>query len=196
MTYSSMTYSNVTFPNIAFQTPRLTAAALSSSALPHAKSTLSTELATLLTSNVKRHLPPDLQAVSDTESALCWLEQTLEDCQFVALRLADDDALVGFFLLYVEVNAQRGGQPRLASPHYSLRLGYVVAETFQGQGLASEMVEGLITWCQTSGVVSSLSGGAEADNLPSIKVLEKNGFVRERNDEFHQGNTVFLTLML
>ena len=181
----------MSFPNVSFQTPRLTATALSFNALPHAKNAMSAQLAAILTSDVKRHLPPDLQAVSDTGSALQWLEQTLEECQFVAICSLDDDALVGFFLLYVEVDALSESQPR-----YALRLGYVVAETFQGKGMASEMIAGLISWCSASGVVSSLSGGAEVDNLPSIKVLEKNGFVRERNDEFPQGNTVFLTLIL
>ena len=180
----------MTFPNVSFQTPRLTAAALSSNALPHAKTAMSAQLAAILTADVKRHLPPDLQAVSDAESALQWLEQALEESQFIVIRSSDDDALVGFFLLYVEVDALRERQAR-----YALRLGYVVAEAFQGKGMASEMIAGLVSWCCASGVVSSLSGGAEADNLPSIKALEKNGFVREGNDEFHQGNTVFLTLM-
>ena len=185
----------MTFPNVSFKTPRLTAAALSSNALPQAKNAMSRQLATILTADVKRHLPPYIQAVSDAESALQWLEQTLEESQFIAIRSSEDDALVGFFLLYVEVDALRERQPHYA-PRYALRLGYVVAETFQGKGMASEMIAGLVTWCRASGVVSSLSGGAEVDNLPSIKVLEKNGFVREENDEFHQGNTVFLTLML
>ncbi len=61
--------------------------------------------------------------------------------------------------------------------------------------MASEMIAGLVAWCLALGVVSSLSGGADVNNLPFIIVLEKNDFVREENDEFHQGNTVFLTLV-
>ncbi|MGF1769123.1 GNAT family N-acetyltransferase [Enterovibrio makurazakiensis] len=177
----------MTFPDVTFRTPRLTAAALSSTSSPHVLSAVSTQLASILTTDVTRHLPPDIQTVCDTESAAKWLLSTVAECQFVTVSLADDDALAGFFLLYPEIDAHE-------SDGYLLRLGYVVAERYQGQGLASEMIAGLVAWSRSSGVVKALSGGASAENVPSIKVLEKNGFVRDENDENHQGNTVFLTI--
>ncbi|WP_028025806.1 GNAT family N-acetyltransferase [Enterovibrio calviensis] len=181
----------MTFPSVTFRTPRLTAAALSYSSSSQTLNAVSTQLAAILTPDVTRHLPPDIQTVRDKESAANWLSSILNECQFVAVSLVDHDALAGFFLLYPEAIEQES-----QGDGYLLRLGYVVAERYQGQGLASEMIAGLVAWCRASGVVTALSGGASAENAPSIKVLEKNGFVREENDENHQGDTVFLTLTI
>nr|WP_275040963.1 GNAT family N-acetyltransferase [Grimontia indica] len=69
-------------------------------------------------------------------------------------------------------------------------MGYVVSERLQRKGLASEMLQGLVSWCQQSGKVATLSGGAEENNLASVRVLEKNGFVRDGETI---KDTVFLT---
>ncbi|EOD81766.1 hypothetical protein D515_01673 [Grimontia indica] len=52
------------------------------------------------------------------------------------------------------------------------------------------MLQGLVSWCQQSGKVATLSGGAEENNLASVRVLEKNGFVRDGETI---KDTVFLT---
>lgn len=63
-----------------------------------------------------------------------------------------------------------------------LRVGYVVAESAWGRGVASELLDGLVGWARTRRDVTSVSGGVELTNAASIRVLEKNGFrVTERD---------------
>jgi RimJ/RimL family protein N-acetyltransferase len=59
-----------------------------------------------------------------------------------------------------------------------VRLGYLLAESVWGRGLASELIHGFIEWCRTAGI-TSIVGGVERDNVPSMRVLKKNGFVRK-----------------
>lgn len=53
-----------------------------------------------------------------------------------------------------------------------------------GQGLASELVRGFVDWCRTV-KIAALVGGVERDNIPSQRVLEKNGFVIQPTAEDH-----------
>ena len=57
-----------------------------------------------------------------------------------------------------------------------VHLGYVLAESAWGQGLGSELVEGFVEWCRGERQIRSLIGGVAADNLASVRILEKNGF--------------------
>ena len=59
-----------------------------------------------------------------------------------------------------------------------LRLGYLLAESIWGKGIGSELIKGLVKYCNDSKIIESISGGVEKDNVGSIKVLEKNGFYK------------------
>ncbi|OEE68748.1 GNAT family N-acetyltransferase [Enterovibrio norvegicus FF-33] len=169
---------------IYFSTPRLTVAAITPQSA--AIETLVGELTLILTPSVKQHLPPDIQPVNDEKSARKWLLNVMGESTFVTILASDSGALIGFFLLYEE---------KEANGKSAIRLGYAVGEHAQGLGYASEMIAGLVAWCRDSGFIASLSGGAEANNLASIRVLEKNGFVQESNAEHNEGEqrTVFLS---
>ncbi len=54
---------------------------------------------------------------------------------------------------------------------------------------------GLVEWCQARPHIGSLHGGVDGDNKASIRVLEKNGFVRSPSRENHADELV-LTLSL
>ena len=58
-----------------------------------------------------------------------------------------------------------------------VRLGYLLAESAWGKGLASELIEGFVRWCRGEAAIRSLAGGVNPDNAASIHVLEKNGFL-------------------
>ncbi len=101
---------------LSFSTPRLEAAALLSATVPPA---FAGELAALLTPAVKQHLPPDIQAASDAHAASRWLKATREEADFLAVTERESHTLVGFILLYSEVNTDQ---------MLNLRLGYVIGE--------------------------------------------------------------------
>ena len=66
---------------------------------------------------------------------------------------------------------------------FELRLGYALSEQYWGRRYATELVHALVEKCRHSaGRIVSISGGVARDNLGSIKVLQKSGFVKSIND--------------
>ena len=62
----------------------------------------------------------------------------------------------------------------------TIRLGYLLSESVWGQGLASELVHAFVSWCRTA-AITLIVAGVGHENIPSQRVLEKNGFVRNLN---------------
>jgi ribosomal-protein-alanine N-acetyltransferase len=57
-------------------------------------------------------------------------------------------------------------------------VGYSVLPEFQGQGLATEMVAGIIRWAKRQPQAKQIEAETNIDNEASIRVLEKNDFIR------------------
>ena len=57
-------------------------------------------------------------------------------------------------------------------------IGFSVLPEFQGQGLATEMVAGMVRWVKRQSEARQIEAETNIDNTASIRVLEKNGFVR------------------
>ncbi len=63
-------------------------------------------------------------------------------------------------------------------------IGYSVVESLQRRGIATEAVGALISWALDHESVQTVIAHTLADNVPSIRVLEKLGFERAGvNDE-------------
>lgn len=60
-----------------------------------------------------------------------------------------------------------------------VEIGYSVLPEFQGQGLAMEMVAGIVRWAEHRHEVRQIEAETNINNSASIRVLEKNGFVRD-----------------
>jgi ribosomal-protein-alanine N-acetyltransferase len=58
-----------------------------------------------------------------------------------------------------------------------VEIGYSVLPEFQGEGLATEMVAGLVKWAKRQSEVRQIEAETTVDNKASIRVLEKNGFI-------------------
>ena len=58
-----------------------------------------------------------------------------------------------------------------------VEIGYSVLPEFQGQGLATEMVDGIVQWAKQQPEVKHIEGETNVDNKASISVLEKNSFI-------------------
>lgn len=67
----------------------------------------------------------------------------------------------------------------------SLHIGYGVAPTRQGRGVATRAVADLVAWARQDGRVLALTAETSVDNPASQAVLSRNGFqiVGERVDE-------------
>ncbi len=124
----------------------------------------------LLDSTVPANWPPDLLV-----DALPWFLQQLE--------AAPDQ--VGWLDWYGLVRGI-GGQPDVlvASGGFlgppqdgTVEVGYSVLPQFQRQGLATEMVAGLVDWALVQAGVQQVVAEAHADNTPSVRLLGRLGFV-------------------
>jgi ribosomal-protein-alanine N-acetyltransferase len=58
-----------------------------------------------------------------------------------------------------------------------VEIGYSVLPEFQRQGLATEMVAGIIQWAKHQPEVRQIEAETNINDKASIRVLEKNGFI-------------------
>ncbi len=58
----------------------------------------------------------------------------------------------------------------------SPEIGYGILDEYQGNGYATEAVRAAVKWALSSGA-NAVEAEAEEDNAPSLRVLEKCGFV-------------------
>ena len=92
---------------------------------------------------------------------------------------------VGLVIL-IEMQSEGGTDEK------EVRLGYLLAEDSWGQGMASELVEGFVSWCREQTSISSIAGGVALNNPASKRVLQKNGFrLSSGSDEFDQDEQIY-----
>ncbi len=67
----------------------------------------------------------------------------------------------------------------------TVMIGYGVAASRRGRGIATRAVAQLLTWARTDHRVATVTAETAIDNVASHRVLEANGFTRtgEREDE-------------
>ena len=147
--------------NLSYQTKRLFVWQVES---VDVEETFLSSIPRVLRPRVVSALPPYFSDINTSEDARTWISQVLNESMLLAVRLEKSSELVGFILLYPD-----GEQ--------NLRIGYLLAEDCWGQGFAGEMLTSLITVLAECGDWSRLVGGVEKDNIPSIRLLEKLGFV-------------------
>jgi RimJ/RimL family protein N-acetyltransferase len=58
-----------------------------------------------------------------------------------------------------------------------VEIGYSVLPEFQGQGLATEMVDGIVQWAKQQPEVKHIEAETDVYSEASISVLEKNSFI-------------------
>jgi len=71
-----------------------------------------------------------------------------------------------------------GGYKGKPSADGTVEIGYSIVDAFQGKGLGTEAVRALIDHAFRNPTVTRVIAETFPDLIPSIRVLEKNGFVR------------------
>jgi len=127
----------------------------------------------ILTAEVTKALPEGWQSINTLSDAQKWIEDRDEESNFLTVELLATNEIIGFVFLY-ELNSEENS--------LGLRFGYLLSESNWGKGFGTELVKGLVKWCETMGTINSISGGVEIDNIGSIRVLEKTGFSRSTID--------------
>ncbi len=133
------------------------------------RAALAERMVDILTPDVTEMLPPKWQPLGSLDEALEWLDARAAEGDCFTVKTKDDDRIVGCLVAYAETAES---DPALLD----LRIGYLFAREAWGHGYASELIAGLVDWCEAAGDIRTLIGGVEEDNTASIRVLEKNGF--------------------
>lgn len=79
----------------------------------------------------------------------------------------------------------------IAKEHFRAELGYALHPHFQGKGIMQEALDQVLQYGFTTMKLHSIEAKVDPQNKPSIKLLEKNTFIREglfKEDFFYNGN--------
>ncbi len=133
------------------------------------------QLLAILTPEVTKALPDGWQNLS-AESIEDWFKTRSAEGEILTLllddnqELADTHELAGLLMLYADEGRDK------SSPGTRLHIGYLLGASFQGKGLAKELLQGLITHCQSLHDIKALVGGVHVSNQASRHLLVRCGF--------------------
>ncbi|MDV7141844.1 GNAT family N-acetyltransferase [Tropicimonas sp. TH_r6] len=133
---------------------------------PEARLALEAALAGLLTEAVLAHLPPSMQLGGQRDCIGRWIDARARESEVLRVDLTENGALVGLLILVEDAGD---------SIRPGLHIGYLLGEAVWGQGLASELLSGLVAALDGCGP-RRLFGGVDTGNPASARVLEKAGF--------------------
>lgn len=126
-------------------------------------------VADLMTPGTTRMLPEAWHGEFTPERARVWIEEREADSTTLLVTEKASRQPVGLVIL-AEV-PQDGDD-------VDLRIGYLVAQHRQGQGLGTELLARLVDRVRHVPAVDTLTGGVDPGNTASIRVLERAGFRR------------------
>ncbi|MBB1140159.1 GNAT family N-acetyltransferase [Myroides sp. WP-1] len=129
---------------------------------------------------VMKYIPVPLATkVSETEDYIQSLQERMEnkECINWTITLKETGEMIGTIGFY-----------RMKLQHYRTEIGYMFLPQFYGKGYASEAVLRLLDFGFSTLRFHSIEAVIYPDNIGSIRVVEKCGFVREayfKESEFH-----------
>lgn len=85
-----------------------------------------------------------------------------------AISLKDNATMIGY-----------AGIWRIDKPHYRGEIGYTLSPAFWGKGIMSEALKAIVAFGFHSMNLHSMEANINPNNIASIKIVEKLGFVRE-----------------
>ena len=147
---------------------------------------LNEAVAAILTPNTTGDLPPTWRGEYTLGRARRWVVERDGESVTLLVVLRSSNQAVGLMILHDEAK-EDGGLSHL-------RLGYVIKESSWGEGIASELVSGLVGWARSQPLVESIRGGVESQNAASARVLIKNGFGLSGHDQAKETDTYRLEL--
>ena len=120
---------------------------------------------------VNRYL--DRPATTTHEEALQFINKILAASSYYwALTLKNETMLIGTVCLW---NHDREKS--------IVEIGYELLPGFHGEGLMTEALQAVIVYNSTVLQFETILATLHMENIPSIKLLEKNGFIRDRTRE-------------
>lgn len=151
-----------------FETDRLRVEPWHRSELPEGMR-LADVVAQILTERSTRALPDEWHGDFTVVRAQAWIDERDAESPTLLATEGASGRPVGLVILYAV--------PR-DDATVDLRIGYLFSEDSWGRGLATELVSGLVGWSRMQPSLHTLTGGVDATNEASARVLVKNGFSR------------------
>lgn len=134
----------------------------------------------VLTPRVVESLPPYFQNVDSKSSAQAWLNKIISEGRLFIVKLAGERKIIGFVFLSTE---------SCGDTH----IGYLLGESYWGKGYATEILKGLIDSFESEDQITRLIAGVASDNIASIKLLRKLGFIHSSSED---NGTMFFEYLL
>lgn len=129
---------------------------------------LSHVIAEMLSPAVTASLPAAWQGEYSIERAERWIAELDDEATTLLVIEKTSGDAIGLLIVY-EMPTGEGPEPEI-------RIGYLLDERSWGRGFASELIKGFIGELNRQGVALRVFAGVSADNLASVRVLEKAGF--------------------
>jgi RimJ/RimL family protein N-acetyltransferase len=127
-------------------------------------SELLVSLPKILSAPVVKDLPPYFQNIHSYSDAQKWFELMVSDSRLCIVKYNDLNSIIGFVFISMEND-------------HDAHIGYLLSEIFWRQGLASELLSGLIETAVKDLKWNKLIGGVDKNNIASSNLLVKLGFV-------------------
>ena len=126
----------------------------------------------------------DIPKAHDIGDALAFIQKInnfikANECIYWGVASKEDDKLIGTICMW-----------NILKEHYRGEIGFVLHPDQQGKGLMSEALAAISTYAFNDMKLHSLEGRVHPGNAASIKLMERNGFVREayfKEDYFING---------
>lgn len=126
----------------------------------------------ILVPEVTKTFPVLWQGNYDKKRTKAWIEEVDSDAKALLAVEKDTKKPIGIINFFRVGDRSRGTY---------FRLGYLLSKVTWDNGFATELVEGFIHWCKENNI-STILAGVDPDNTASIRVLEKNNFLKETTD--------------
>lgn len=131
-------------------------------------------VADLMTPRTTKMLPETWRGEFTIERARGWIEEREADSTTLLVTERATDLPVGLVIL-AEMPSE--------GDDVDVRIGYLVSEQQQGQGIGTELVAGLVDRIRHLPEISTMTGGVAPGNAASIRVLDRAGFQRVEGDD-------------
>ena len=124
---------------------------------------------------VVQHLPPAFHNIDSKRAAEVWFDGMIKESRVFVVCENSSEIIIGLLFIHVDTDRQA-------------HIGYLLGEDYWGRGLASELLNGFITFASQQSDWVGLIGGVEQANTVSSHLLKKLGFVETANGD---GSTAY-----
>lgn len=113
---------------------------------------------------------PSLKSEEDAIALIRKIAKLLQDNEGInwGICLKENNRLLGTIALF-----------NFVKEHYRCELGYMLHPGFQGKGIAQEALTAVLKYAFNLINLHSIEANVNPGNMASIKLLERNGFVKE-----------------